>query len=147
MSNQKLVHFLNQLLSNNFVMYVKLRRYQWYVQGRHFFQLQEIFEEMYTVFAGELDRLAERILTINGQPFATMVKFLKETTLVEANADNLKDEMITQLIKDYEQIVLEIHTDGVTNALAINDQPTADLLVTFQKKLEKYIWMLQAYQT
>lgn len=146
MKNQKLVGFLNQLLSNYFVMYVKLHRYHWYVKGRHFFQLHEKFEEMYLMFADELDALAERILMIDGQPLATMVKYIKEATLTEANADDLEDEMIAQLIKDYQQIISEISTDGLIYAAEIKDEPTADLLITFQAKLEKYIWMLEAYQ-
>src|SRR5690625_5056223 len=112
MDNQKLVNFLNQILANYFVMYVKLHRYHWYIQGKHFFQLHDKFEEMYTMFANDLDELAERILAINGQPFATMAKFMKESTIVEANADNIEEEMISQLINDYEQIVSEITEDG-----------------------------------
>ncbi len=146
MDNQKLVNFLNQLLSNYFVMYVKLHRYHWYVQGKHFFQLHETFEEMYTMFANDLDELAERILAIKGQPLATMTKFIKESTLIEANADNTEVEMVTQLIKDYEQIISEISKDGIEYASHVDDEPTIDLLVTFQKQIEKYVWMLNAYQ-
>lgn len=146
MNNQKLVNSLNQLLANYFVIYVKLHRYHWYVQGKNFFQLHEKFEDMYKLFADDLDMLAERILMINGQPFATMEKFIKEATLTEANADNEEDEMITQLIKDYQQIVSEINADGLKYAIELKDEPTVDLLVTFQTQLEKYIWMLNAYQ-
>lgn len=147
MNNQKLIKFLNQLLSNHFIMYVKLHRYHWYVEGNHFFQLHEKFEEMYTFFAEELDVLAERILAIDGQPLATMVKYIKEATLNEANADNLEEEMITQLINDYEQIVSEISSSGIPSATSVNDEPTIDLLISCQAKLEKYIWMLKAYKS
>src|SRR5690625_377450 len=146
MNNQKLVDFLNQLLANYFVMYVKLHRYHWYVQGKHFFQLHDKFEEMYTLFADNLDELAERILAIDGQPLATMAIFLKESTIVEANADNTEEEMINQLIKDYRQIISEISNDGMKHASQLHDEPTVDLLVTFQTQLEKYVWMLNAYQ-
>lgn len=146
MKNQKLIDFLNQLLANYFVMHVKLHRYHWYVQGSNFFQLHDKFEEMYTMFANDLDVIAERILMINGQPFATMVKYIKEATLIEANADNEEGEMITQLIDDYEQIISEINTEGMKYASNVDDEPTIDLLVTLQAQLEKYVWMLHAYQ-
>src|SRR5690625_6778192 len=68
MKNQKLIQFLNQLLSNYFVMYVKLHRYHWYVQGEQFFQLHQQFEDMYKTFGQDLDMIAERILMIDGQP-------------------------------------------------------------------------------
>lgn len=146
MNNQKLVDFLNQLLANYFVMYVKLHRYHWYVQGKHFFQLHDKFEEMYQMFAKDLDELAERILMIHGRPFATMEKFIKETTLIEANADNTEEEMINQLIEDYQQIITEIVEEGIEKASNVDDEPTIDLLVAFQTQLEKYVWMLNAYQ-
>lgn len=146
MNNQKLVHFLNQLLSNYFVMYVKLHRYHWYIQGKHFFQLHDKFEEMYQMFASDLDELAERILAIKGRPLATMAKFIEESTITEANADNTEEEMITQLIKDYEQIISEISEEGMKHASNLDDEPTIDLLVTLQTQLEKYVWMLNAYQ-
>lgn len=146
MKNQKLVNFLNQLLSNYFVMYVKLHRYHWYIQGHHFFQLHEKFEEMYDMFAVDLDEIAERILMINGQPLATMVKYVKEASLVEANADDQEEEMMEQLIQDYEQIISEIKSKGIPLAAEQKDEPTIDLLISLQMKLEKHLWMLSAYQ-
>lgn len=146
MENKRLVNFLNQLLSNSFVMYVKLHRYHWFIQGRHFFQLHEKFEEMYSLFASDIDEIAERILMINGKPLATMIKYLKETTLVEANADDKEDEIIAQLTKDYEQIINEIRDEGIPLASEQNDEPTVDMLIGIQGKLEKYVWMLTAYR-
>ena len=146
LKNQKLVQFLNQLLSNYFVLYVKLHRYHWYVQGRHFFELHAKFEEMYNEFAEEVDEIAERILMINGKPVAIMEKFLKETTLQEATADNEESEMISQLKKDYKQIIGEIKKEGLPLAEEMKDEPTIDLLISLQAALENYVWMLTAYQ-
>ncbi|MFB4167412.1 Dps family protein [Virgibacillus sp. JSM 102003] len=145
MENQKLINFLNQLLSNYFVMYVKLHRYHWFVQGKHFYQLHEVFEEMYKTTASDLDEIAERVLMIDGKPLATMVKYIKESTLEEATADDKEDEIIRQLISDYKQIINEIKAEGIPEASDQKDEPTVDLLVTLQGKLEKHIWMLHAY--
>lgn len=145
MKNQKLIQFLNQLLSNYFVMYVKLHRYHWYVQGEQFFQLHQQFEEMYKTFGQDLDMIAERILMIDGQPFATMIKYIKEATLTEASADNLNSEMIDQLIADYEQMIEEVQEEGIKYAHDVGDEPTLDMLISVQSKLEKYVWMLKAY--
>ncbi|HLT55703.1 MAG TPA: DNA starvation/stationary phase protection protein [Bacillota bacterium] len=144
--NKQLVQFLNQLLSNYFVMYVKLHRYHWFVQGRHFFTLHEKFEQLYEMFAEDLDEIAERILAINGKPLATMVKYLKETTLTEANADDKESEIVSQLEHDFQQIVKEIKEEGLSLAEENEDEPSADLLIGLQGKLEKEIWMLKSYQ-
>ncbi|WP_156289135.1 Dps family protein [Oceanobacillus salinisoli] len=144
--NQELINFLNQTLSNYFVLYVKLHRYHWFIQGRHFFTLHEKFEEMYEMVASDLDEIAERILAIDGKPLATMVKYLKETTLTEANADDKENEIIEQLTKDYKQIIDEIKKDGIRLAEEHQDEPSADLLISIQAKLEKYVWMLNSYR-
>lgn len=144
--NKQLVQFLNQLLSNYFVMYVKLHRYHWFVQGRNFFTLHEKTEQLYEMFAEDLDEIAERILAINGKPLATMVKYLKETTLTEANADDKESEIVSQLVHDFQQIVKEIKEEGLSLAEENEDEPSADLLIGLQGKLEKEIWMLKSYQ-
>ncbi|MBS4172958.1 Dps family protein [Bacillus sp. FJAT-49736] len=144
MSNQKLINFLNQELSNFNVMYVKLHRYHWFVQGRHFYSLHVLFENLYNEMAADLDEVAERILSIGGKPLATMSKYLEETTLVEASADDKENEIISQLIKDYRQMVDEIKNTGVKLAEEVNDNPTVDLLNELQGKFEKHLWMLGA---
>src|SRR5699024_4311010 len=104
------------------------------------------FEEMYETINDDLDKIAERILMIDGKPLATMQKFLKETTLDEATADDKENELISQLCQDYEQIIQEMKEEGLAFTQEINDEPTKDLLTGLQYTLEKYVWMLHAYQ-
>ncbi|WP_284140029.1 MULTISPECIES: Dps family protein [unclassified Virgibacillus] len=146
MDNQRLINFLNQLLANHAVMYVKLHRYHWFIKGKNFFQLHALFEEMYQVFASQMDETAERILMIHGKPLATMTKYMKEATLIEANADDQEEEIITQLILDYKQLISEISSEGLNLANEMKDEPTSDMLIGMQAIYEKYVWMLKAYQ-
>lgn len=144
MSNQNLINFLNQELSNLNVLYVKLHRYHWFVQGKHFFTLHSFFEELYNETAEDIDELAERVLAIGGKPLATMSKYLDEATLVEASADDKETEMLIQLHKDYNQLIEEIKATGHKLAEEVNDEPTGDLLTGLQTKYEKHVWMLRA---
>ncbi|MBE6184196.1 Dps family protein [Heyndrickxia ginsengihumi] len=143
---QQFVQFLNQELSNFTVMYIKLHRYHWYVQGKHFFSLHELFETMYEEFADNIDQLAERILAIGGRPLATMAKYLDEKTLAEASADNTEEEMIEQLRSDLRLIVSEIREKGIPLGEEIQDSATVDLLNDYVFTFEKHIWMLEAFQ-
>ncbi|MGE6260776.1 Dps family protein [Heyndrickxia sporothermodurans] len=145
MENQKLINFLNQELSNIAVLYIKLHRYHWFIQGKHSFELHKKFEELYNEMAEDLDKVAERVLAIGGKPLATMIKYLKETTLIEAQADDEESEIIKQLINDFSQIVQEIKGSGRKLAEELDDQPTLDLLNDLQGRVEKHIWMLKAF--
>src|SRR5699024_6329747 len=103
-------------------------------------------EELYNMHAGDLDEVAERILLIDGKPLATMIKYLKEATLEEANADDKENEIIAQVTKDYQQIITEIRDEGIPLAYEQNDDQTADTLISIKSKIEKNIWMFGAYR-
>src|SRR5690625_672393 len=135
MDQQNLILFLNRLLSNYFVIYVKLHRYKWFMKGEHIFQLQQLFEELYTSWKKDIDLLAEHILSKDGKPFATMVKYVKEATLEEATADDEEEEMIAQLSDDFSQLNEEIKEIGMKRAKEANDELTLHLLLTYQQEL------------
>ncbi|WEG11965.1 DNA starvation/stationary phase protection protein [Pullulanibacillus sp. KACC 23026] len=146
MENQKLINFLNQELSNFYVLHVKLHRYHWYIQGHHFFNLHALFESLFEEMAERIDTLAERILAIGGKPLATMSKFLDEATIKEAQADVKEDEVISHLESDLSQIVKEVKETGFSLTDEAKDKPTEDLLIGLVGDFEKHLWMLQAYQ-
>ncbi len=146
MDNQRLINFLNQLLSNQFILYVKLHRYHWYIKGKNFFRLHEYFEELYERTSEQFDETAERILMIGGKPLATMSMFLKQGTLEEANADDTEDEMVDQLIKDIDQVAKEIRETGIPLAGEFEDEPTTDMLIEQLSAFEKDLWMLRSFQ-
>lgn len=141
--NQRLINLLNQEVSNFALLYIKLHRYHWFIQGRHFLGLHEKFEQLYEEAAQHLDDLAERVLAIGGKPLATMSKYLKETTLNEAEADDKEEEILSQLHADLLQVASELK-DGVALCEEHEDEPTADLLIAIEGALEKHAWMLGA---
>lgn len=141
--NQPLINFMNQQVSNFTLLYVKLHRYHWFVQGSHFFMLHERFEDWYEKIASELDELAERVLAIGGKPLATMSKYLEETTLKEAEADNEEIEMLAVLHADFSQIAAELK-EGIDLCSEYEDEPSADLLIRLEGELEKRAWMLRS---
>ncbi|GGH86139.1 starvation-inducible DNA-binding protein [Pullulanibacillus pueri] len=143
--NQKLINFLNQELSNFNVMYVKLHRYHWFVQGHHFFGLHALFEDLYKEFATDLDAIAERVLAIGGKPLATMSKYLEECTLKEAQADDKESEIMSQLHEDYNQLIKEIKETGLPLAKELEDETTVDFLIQLLAKFEKHVWMLRSF--
>ncbi|HLR14189.1 MAG TPA: Dps family protein [Bacillota bacterium] len=144
--DHKYVNYLNELLSNSFVLNVKFHRYHWYIKGRNFFQLHEVFEDLYTYFADVSDELAERILMIEGEPLATMAAYLRESTIEEATADDTEEEIISQIIEDLSEVNASIAKTGIPLATEEEDEATLDMLISMQQTLEKYRWMFKAYQ-
>lgn len=126
MDDEKLIQFLNRELSNFTVLYIKLHRYHWYIQGKNFFTLHQFFENLYLEFSELIDVLAERILSIGGRPLATMSKFLDQKTIVEASADNEEREILKQLKDDFAQMANEIRETGIPLAEERKDDATVN---------------------
>src|SRR5699024_10340714 len=94
------IFLLNRLLANYFIIYIKLHWYLWYIKGEQSLSLLNWLKEKNTVCKQQIDILVELILSLEGRPFATMEKYVKESTLEEASADDETTEMIQQIIDD-----------------------------------------------
>ena len=144
-NNTKQKQLLNQQVANWTVMYTKLHNYHWFVKGPAFFTLHAKFEELYNYSHETLDEVAERLLTIQGVPAATMVEVLELATIKEETVGGKSaNEMMIQLVKDLEQLIDEL-TELMTLSEEADDQATADMALGIRTYLEKEIWLLSAY--
>lgn len=144
MMNDKLIQAVNKQVANWTVLYVKLHNYHWYIKGRHFFTLHEKFEELYNEANGHIDELAERILSLEGKPVATMKECLETASVQEATGDEKEEEMVKTLCNDFEKMAGELQ-EAIALAEEANDEGTGDMLIAVKQSLKKHIWMLKAY--
>ncbi|MGZ9583266.1 Dps family protein [Paenibacillus marinisediminis] len=135
---------LNQQVANLNMMYVKLHNYHWFVKGSNFFTLHEKFEELYDEMTAKMDEVAERLLTIGGQPYATLKEYVAHATIQEAAGNESSEQMLKQLIADFNQLVNEFGAAS-NEADNLGDKVTADMFVSMSADLEKHVWMLSAY--
>lgn len=144
MMMQELHKTLNQQLANFSVLYFKLYHYHWFVKGEKFFELHAKFEEFYKEAASYIDEIAERILAIQGIPLSTMKEYLDHATIREAVGNETAEQMVEQLIQDFQVMVDEVK-QGIQEAERAKDDSSADLLTDIRTNLEKHIWMLTSY--
>lgn len=140
----KLQNTLNVQVANWSVLYTKLHRFHWFVKGPMFFTLHAKFEELYNEAAMAVDQIAERLLTIGGQPIATMKEFLDVATIADSGSETKANEMVSTLVQDYQTIKEELK-ELVDLAEEQNDQGTADLALGLIEQIQLHIWMLTAY--
>ncbi|GAB6988442.1 Dps family protein [Paenibacillus pini] len=143
-STSTLEQLLNQEVANLNVLYVKIHNYHWYVKGNNFFTLHVKFEELYNFVTLKMDEIAERLLTIKGQPAATMKEYLELSTIQEADGSEDALKMVQNLVEDFATVAEGLH-EGIQLAEEAEDQPTSDLLTTVKGELEKHMWMLRTY--
>lgn len=142
--NQQIIDALNKQLANWNVLHTKLHNYHWYVKGPEFFTLHEKFEEYYNEAADYIDEIAERILTIQGKPLATLKEYMEVATIEEAIGKESANEMVDQIAKDFQKIV-DDSKEIIEAAEDLLDQPTSDLFIGIKTSLEQHIWMLNAF--
>lgn len=140
---KNLIKELNKEVANLGVLYVKLHAYHWNVSGKQFKNLHELFEEYYNEVTEQLDEVAERVLQLEGYPLATLKEYLEVTTLNEATTKENTEEMIKEILNNFEQLNNEFK-EIIKLAQELEDEVTADIFIGFQKTYQKNIWMLKA---
>ncbi|MGG3283083.1 Dps family protein [Paenibacillus solani] len=143
-TTNELQQILNTQVANWSLLGVKLHHYHWFVTGPQFYVLHEKFEEFYNTAADYVDELAERLLAIGGKPAASMAQYLKTATIQEASDEKTAEQMVKQLVADFEQLAGEMKS-GIEAAAQEGDDATADMLTGMVSDVQKNAWMLNAF--
>ena len=135
---------LNNLLSNFQVYYQSLRGLHWNIKGKSFFELHVKFEEFYTDSQEKIDLIAERILTLGGNPLHTFDDYSK-LSIVPVGKDISNDvEAVTLVVNSLSEL-LKIERNILNESDAANDEGTNSMMSDFIAEQEKTIWMLNAW--
>ncbi|MCB0278610.1 MAG: DNA starvation/stationary phase protection protein [Calditrichaeota bacterium] len=139
-----LIKSLNELLSNYQIYYQNLKAYHWNIKGRSFFELHPKFEELYTAANMVVDELAERILTLGGQPHFKFSDYIAGAKIKEATDISNPQTTVTATIESIGTL-LSLEREILKVASEADDEGTAALISEDIKIQEKTVWMLQAY--
>ena len=137
---------LNDYVATHAVYIFKLYHRHFYVKGPHFFTLHEKFEELYDEAIEDFDELAERLLSIGGQPYSSMAEFLEHSALKEYTGDkNAKDTtFVSDTVEDLNTIRKNL-IEGIKLTGDAGDDTTQDLLIGYKTNIDKHLWMLEAF--
>ena len=142
--SKDLIKEMNIQVSTWSVMYTKLHNYHWYVKGHQFFTLHAKFEELYNEATAHMDEIAERVLTLGGDPVATLKEHLQQSVVKEATGSEKADEMVEKIATDFGEIMTSLKK-GMELAADIGDDMTEDILNAIYQSIEKHQWMLNAF--
>ncbi|WP_200979173.1 Dps family protein [Echinicola sp. 20G] len=142
--SEKIVDSLNKLLANYHVHFQKLRNFHWNVTGGDFFDLHEKFEELYTESFENIDLIAERVRVFGMTPLSLMKDYLKAAEIEEVGTDLASDEMVVEVLKDFE-ILAENMNECASKVADLGDTATEDMLIGMIKSIEQHHWMLTSF--
>ncbi len=137
---------LNVLLASFQTYYQNLRGIHWNIKGKRFFELHVKFEELYTDATIKVDEIAERILTLGGQPLHTFDDYLK-TSKVAVGKNITNDEESVRLIIASLSSLLQLERSILMLSDDAQDEGTNGLMSDFISEQEKTVWMMQSWLT
>ncbi len=141
---QSLVIKLNELLANYQVFYQNLRGFHWNIKGRDFFELHVKFEEYYNDAILKIDEIAERILTLEGEPLHTYSDYIDISTIESSRNISNGVEAVGTVVKNL-SILVAIEREILSSAGDAKDEGTVTLMSDYISETEKILWMLNAY--
>lgn len=135
---------LNGLLADYQLFYQNLRGLHWNIKGREFFELHIKFEEYYDDAVVKVDEIAERILTLEGEPLHTFSDYLRVSEIKEEKGviDGVKGVEI--IINNFSTLILK-EREILSLAGDADDEGTASLMSDYISETEKTLWMLSSY--
>lgn len=144
--NARIASLLKDILADQHVIYMKARNYHWNITGPYFFTLHIKFEEIYTLFATQIDEVAERIRTFGEKVPGTMVEFVSMSSLKEdpnVNADAAA--MAKNLAADLTALAKKMKESAMEMQKEFEEEITAGMLYGFAEGFEKDAWMLKSF--
>jgi starvation-inducible DNA-binding protein len=145
-SLKKSVEILSTILADEHTLYIKTRKFHWNVAGESFMELHKLFQEQYTELEVVIDEVAERINKLGSPTIGTMKEFCERTRLKETpNKYPMQKEMLQELLKDNEAIIMHLRKDIEEAAVKIMDAGTADFLTGLMEQHETVAWKLRRY--
>lgn len=142
--NDQLIKKLNTLLADYQIYYQNLRGFHWNIQGKHFFELHDKFEELYNDSALKVDEIAERILTIDGLPFHSFEDYLSNSSVAPKKNIHDGESAVKAIVQDLSHLVT-LEKEIKEQAANASDDGTEDLMSDFIDGQEKTLWMMKAW--
>lgn len=135
---------LNQLLADYQMFYQNLRGLHWNIKGREFFELHLKFEEYYDDAILKVDEIAERILTLEGEPLHTFSDYINNAKIKEVKSITNGKKGVELIVGDFSTLILQ-ERKILSFAGDADDEGTASLMSDYISETEKTLWMLNSY--
>ena len=138
--------FVNQLkiaFASQYAFAIKAQNFHWNVEGSDFYQLHNMFEDIYDEVYGAVDAFAENIRKIKAYTPASLYRF-SALSAVDDEVEVLEPQaMVAELLRDAEKMQ-EIMKVLFTEAEARDENGLSNFLADRQDAFAKHAWFLRS---
>lgn len=136
---------LNQAVADLSVAHSILHQVHWYMRGRGFIPWHPKMDEYMDELDGYLDDMSERLITLGGAPYSTLLEFSRVSHLTEVPGDfDLSLDAQLERVVEVFRYLVALFQLGLDVTDEEGDDVTNDLFTGAKGSLEKHIWMIQA---
>ena len=139
----KFVTQLKIAFASQYAFAIKAQNYHWNVEGSDFYQLHNLFEDIYTEVYGAVDAFAENIRKIKAYTPASLERFSALTAISDEVEVLDPSAMVAELLRDAEKMQ-EIMKVLFTEAEARGENGLSNFLADRQDAFAKHAWFLRA---
>lgn len=144
-NSKKVADELNQVLADEFVLYVKTLNFHWNIEGRDFHALHLFLDEQYHQLQVIIDAVAERVRKVGHFATGSMQEFLKGTAIKEhSGAASVSEDMLAQLTSDHDSLIRKMRDLIDDFEDKYDDAGSSDFITGIMKEHEKMAWMLRS---
>ena len=139
------VGLLNQALADLSAVTLQLKHAHWNVKGIEFYQLHELFEDLYESFEPHLDAVAERASALGGKPMGTAPAVAQQTTVPPLSHAAVDGQSLLREIADRLAVLDSTLYQQIQVANQQADLDTADLLNEVSRDVTKAQWFVESH--
>lgn len=144
-NSAKVADALNQVLADEFVLYVKTLNFHWNIEGRDFHALHVFLDEQYHQLQTIIDSVAERVRKVGHFATGSMQEFLDSASLDEhAAAASVSEKILSELASDHDTLIRKMRELIDDFEQKYEDAGSSDFITGVMKEHEKMAWMLRA---
>ena len=144
-NSKKVADELNQVLADEFIVYVKTLKIHWNIEGRDFHALHIFLDEQYHQLQEIIDSIAERVRKVGHFANGSMKQFMADAPLKELTSTGaVSENALAELATDHEALIRKMRTLIDDFDEKYDDAGSSDFITGIMKQHEKMAWMLRS---
>ena len=143
-AREKISGHVARFLAETYSLMLKYQNYHWNVKGMSFVSIHELTETHYREIFEAVDEIAEKIRSLGFRAPGSFHMFDLLSEMDEPNGNYTAEEMIGDLVLSNERLVT-IARDMVEDIQELNDEATADLIISRMQVHEKNAWLWRSF--
>ncbi len=142
------IPFLNQLLSDEYVLYTKTRTAHWTVDGARNYEMHVVLENQHNALDEIIDKIAERIRSLGHFALGSLKDFLSNEQMCDDNRNFSKSNQIFEtLLTNHEMIIRIIRKEIFSISNNLSHIETVNFISMLMDQHEKMANILKAFSS